>query len=49
MKINLTLSNPYNLKIKSGQTVQAGEILSDRVEERRSLLEKKKLLEISIQ
>ncbi len=34
LKINLTLSNPDDLKIKSGQTVLAGEILSDRVEKR---------------
>ncbi len=49
LKISLTLSNPDDLKIKSGQLVKAGEILSDRVGERRSLLERKKLLEISLE
>ena len=37
LKISLTLRNPDDLKIKSGQEIKAGDILSDRVEERRSL------------
>jgi hypothetical protein len=49
LKINMTLSNPDDLKVKSGQLVKAGEVLSDRVGERRSLLERKKLLEISLE
>lgn len=49
LEISLTLNNPDDLKIKSGQLVKVGEILSDRVGERRSLLERKKLLEISLE
>ncbi len=49
LKISMTLSNPDDLKVKSGQLVKAGEILSDRVGEKQSLLEKRKLLEISLQ
>ncbi|MGB3514284.1 MAG: hypothetical protein WBA93_34750 [Microcoleaceae cyanobacterium] len=44
----MTLSNPDDLKVKS-ELVKAGEVLSDRVTERRSLLEKKKLLQLSLQ
>ena len=41
LKISMTLSNPDDLKVKSGQLVKAGEILSDRVGEKQSLLEKR--------
>ena len=49
LKINMTLTSPDDLKITSGQLVKAGQTLSDRVSEKRSLLEKKKLLEISLE
>ena len=49
IKINLTLSSLEELKVKSGQLVKAGEVLSDRLRERESLLERKKLLEISLE
>ena len=49
LKINMTLTSPDDLKIKPGDLVKAGQTLSDRVSEKRSLLEKKKLLEISLE
>ena len=49
LKINMTLTSPDDLRIKPGELVKAGQTLSDRVSEKRSLLEKKKLLEISLE
>ena len=49
LNISLTLTSPEDLRIKSGDAVEVGQILSDRVTERRSLLEKRQLLEISLQ
>ena len=45
----MTLTSPDDLRIKPGELVKAGQTLSDRVSEKRSLLEKKKLLEISLE
>jgi biotin carboxyl carrier protein len=49
LNISLTLTSPEDLRVKSGETVQAGQVLSDRVSEKRSLQEKRELLEISLQ
>ena len=49
IKIELTLSNPQDLKVKPGDKVTAGEALSDRLGERNRLQAKKKQLQLSIE
>ncbi len=49
IKIELTLSNPTDLKVKPGDIVTAGQVLSDRVSERNRLQAKKKQLQLSLQ
>ena len=49
IKIELTLSNPQDLKVKPGDKVTAGEALSDRRSERNRLQAKKKQLELSLE
>ncbi len=49
IKIELTLSNPQDLKVKPGDKVSAGQILSDRVSERNRLQAKKKQLQLSLE
>lgn len=49
IKIELTLSNPTDLKVKPGDKISAGQILSDRVDERNRLQAKKKQLQLSLE
>ncbi len=49
IKIELTLSNPQDLKVKPGDKISAGQILSDRVSERNRLQAKKKQLQLSLE
>ncbi len=49
IKIELTLSNPQDLKVKPGEQIAAGQILSDRVSERNRLQAKKKQLQLSLE
>jgi biotin carboxyl carrier protein len=49
IKIELTLSNPQDLKVKPGDKVSAGQTLSNRASERNRLQAKKKQLQISIE
>jgi biotin carboxyl carrier protein len=49
IKIELTLSNPQDLKIKPGDKISAGQVLSDRVSERNRLQAKKKQLQLSLE
>ena len=49
IKIELTLSNPQDLKVKPGDKVTAGEALSDRQSERNRLQAKKKQLQLSLE
>ena len=49
IKIELTLSNPQDLKVKPGDKISAGQALSDRVSERNRLQAKKKQLQISLE
>ncbi len=49
IKIELTLSNPQDLKVKPGDKVSAGQTLSDRVSERNRLQAKKKQLQLSLE
>ena len=46
--IELTLTNPQDLKVKPGTEITAGQILSDRADERRRLLARKQQLELSL-
>ncbi len=48
IKIELTLSNPTDLKVKPGDIVTAGQALSDRISERNRLQAKKKQLQLSL-
>ena len=48
IKIELTLSNPTDLKVKPGDKISAGQVLSDRVDERNRLQAKKKQLQLSL-
>lgn len=48
LKIELTLSNPQDLKIKPGDKVTAGQILSDRISERNRLRARKTQLQLSL-
>jgi biotin carboxyl carrier protein len=49
IKIELTLSNPQDLKVKPGDKVSAGQTLSNRASERNHLQAKKKQLQLSIE
>ena len=48
LKFNLSLSSPKDLKVKQGDTVSAGEVLADRVEERSHLSAQRQALELSL-
>lgn len=48
MKIRLTLSSPQDLKVKPGETVKEGQILSDRTQERERLAATKQQLSSSL-
>ena len=48
IKIHLTLTSPQDLKVKPGDEVTPGTVLSDRTTERQRLLAQKKQLEISL-
>ena len=48
IKIHLTLSNPQDLKVKPGDEVMPGQVLSDRTTERQRLLAQKKQLRLSL-
>ena len=49
IKIELTLSNPTDLKVKPGDKISAGQVLSDRESERNRLQAKKKQLQLSLE
>ena len=49
IKIELTLSNPQDLKVKPGEHISAGQALSDRASERNRLQAKKKQLQLSLE
>ncbi|PSB07707.1 hypothetical protein C7B62_18995, partial [Pleurocapsa sp. CCALA 161] len=49
IKIELTLSNPQDLKVKPGDRVSAGQTLSNRASERNRLQAKKKQLQLSLE
>jgi biotin carboxyl carrier protein len=48
IKIELTLSNPQDLKVKPGDKISAGQVLSDRTQSRNRLQAKKKQLQLSL-
>lgn len=48
IKIELTLSSPQELKIKPGEQLTPGQVLSDRTVERERLLNQRKQLELSL-
>ena len=47
-KISLTVTSPQDLKVKPGDEISLGQVLSDRTTERQRLLAQKKQLEISL-
>ncbi len=49
IKISLTLSSRQDLKVKQGDKVVEGQVLSDRTSERSRLLARKKQLELSLE
>jgi hypothetical protein len=49
IKIQLTLSNPQELRVKQGERVVRGQVLADRSAERGRLLAQKKQLQLSLQ
>jgi biotin carboxyl carrier protein len=49
IKIELTLSNPQDLKVKPGDKVSAGQTLSNRASERNRFQAKKKQLQLSLE
>lgn len=49
IKIELTLSNPQDLKVKPGDKISAGQTLSNRASERNRLQVKKKQLQLSVE
>ncbi len=49
IKISLTLSSRQDLKVKQGDKVIEGQVLSDRTTERTRLLARKKQLELSLE
>jgi hypothetical protein len=48
IKINLTITDPKDLKVKPGDEVIKGQIISDRTTERQRLLNQRKQLELSL-
>lgn len=48
-KLSLTLSAPKDLRVQEGDVIQAGQILSDRVEERARLENQKRLIQFQLQ
>lgn len=48
IKINLTITDPSDLKVKPGDEVTKGQIISDRTTERQRLLNQRKQLELSL-
>jgi biotin carboxyl carrier protein len=48
-KLNLTLSTPKDLRVQEGDVIQAGQVLSDRVEERARLEGQKRLIQFQLQ
>ena len=48
IKIHLTLTSPQDLKVKPGDEVTPGQVLSDRTLERQRLLAQKKQLQLSL-
>ncbi len=48
IKIHLTLTSPQDLKVKPGDEVTPGSVLSDRTTERQRLLAQKKQLQLSL-
>ena len=48
LKIELTITDPSDLKIKPGDKVVKGQVISDRTTERRRLLNQRKQLELSL-
>jgi biotin carboxyl carrier protein len=48
IKIELTLSNPQDLKVKPGEHITAGQVLSARTQSRNRLQAKKKQLQLSL-
>ncbi|ACB54488.1 hypothetical protein cce_5142 [Crocosphaera subtropica ATCC 51142] len=48
IKINLTITDPSDLKVKPGDEVVKGQIISDRTTERQRLLNQRKQLELSL-
>ena len=48
IKIHLTLTSPQDLKVKPGDEVTPGQVLSDRITERQRLLSQKKQLQLSL-
>jgi hypothetical protein len=48
IKIDLTLTSPQDLKVKPGEEVVPGQILSDRTTERQRLLNQKQQLKLSL-
>jgi DNA-binding protein H-NS len=48
IKIELTLTNPQELKVKPGEQLTPGQVLSDRTVERERLLNQRKQLELSL-
>ncbi len=49
IKISLTISSPQDLKVKQGDEVVKGQVLSDRTTERTRLLARKKQLKLSLE
>jgi hypothetical protein len=47
-KITVNLTNPNDLKIKKGQRIKQGDVISDRTEQRQQLEARKKQLEVAI-
>ncbi|MEA5511834.1 hypothetical protein VB715_18845 [Crocosphaera sp. UHCC 0190] len=48
IKINLTITDPSDLKVKPGDEVVKGQVISDRTTERQRLLNQRKQLELSL-
>ncbi|MGK7879654.1 MAG: hypothetical protein AB4060_06085 [Crocosphaera sp.] len=48
IKINVTITDPSDLKVKPGDEVVKGQIISDRTTERQRLLNQRKQLELSL-
>lgn len=49
LKFNLSLSSPQDLKVKQGDSITAGQVLADRVEERSQLRSQRQALQLSLQ